>query len=161
MSSEVRRFEGVHHRYAWIILFALGLLLSLSTLAILVGGANPPMQFEVDTGVPWAVFAGDYPTVATLVSLQELLIGTGFLSGSLFATIVAFSKYRRGERWAWYIMWILPGMLGLAALLFFTHAQAYVGYYYLGAVALAVLGLLAPIRKFFGQSKEQSSANER
>lgn len=149
MSSEDRNDDRFYQKHAWIILFGLASLLSLSTMGILVSGSNPPMQFEVDTGISWTSFAGDYPTVATLVTLTEQLIGTGFLGFALFATVIAFTKYRAGERWAWYIMWIFAGVLTLAAVLFFTHEQAYVGYFYIGAAVLVVVGLLLPVRKFF------------
>lgn len=149
MSSETRSVDRFYQKHAWIILFGLGLLLSLSTIGILVSGSNPPMQFEVDTGVAWKGFAADYPTVATLVTITEQLIAAGFLGFALFATVIAFSKYRAGERWAWYIMWIFVGVLTFAAILFFTHEQAYVGYFYVGAAVLAVVGLLLPVRRFF------------
>jgi hypothetical protein len=149
MSTEIQAAEKVHQKYAWLILFAIGLLVMFSTAFIVLNGANPPSQFETDTGVAWNDLKGDYPTVATLVSLLELLVGSGFFAIGLFATVIAVTKYRKGERWAWVILWILPGVLALAALMFFTHNQAYVGYYYIGLVAIAVLGLLLPIRKFF------------
>ena len=149
MSTEIQPAEKLHKKYAWLIIFCLGLLILLSTAFIVLNGANPPSQFEADTGVAWADFQHDYPTVATLVSLLELLVGSAFFAIGLFAITIAVTKYRNGEQWAWVVLWILPGVLGLAALMFFTHDQAYVGYYYIGLVAIAVLGLLLPVRKFF------------
>jgi hypothetical protein len=138
-----------YERYSWLVMFGLGLLLSLSTLGITLMGADPPSQFESDTGVHWTEFKADYPTVATLVSLQELLIGTGYFGFSAFATVVAFTKFRSAERWAWYVMWLFPLLLAVATLHFFTHDQAYVGYFYAVAAVIALLAMLAPVRRFF------------
>jgi len=140
--------EQFHERFAWLLPASLGLLLSLSALVIVVGGANPPAQFETDTGVPWADFARDYPTVATLVSLQELLIGTGFLGFALLVTLIASTKLRGGDRWAWYVLWILPGVLAVATVLFSTHKQEYVAAFYGVFAILAALGLVLPARRF-------------
>jgi hypothetical protein len=148
-SSEFQPKEKVYQKYAWLILLGVGVLMLLSTSFILLNGANPPAQFETDTGVAWVDFKRDYPTVATLVSLLELLLGSGYAAVGLFATVIAFTKFRQGERWAWFLLWIVPGLLSLAAVLFFTHDQAYVGYYYIGLVAIALVGLLLPFRKFF------------
>lgn len=151
MESGAQKSGPFYERYAWVIVFGLALLLSLSSLAIVATGANPPRQFETDTGIEWARFAADYPTVATLVSLQELLIGIGYFAFSTFSAIIAATKFRAGERWAWVVLWLYPVALAAAALQFFTHEQAYVGYYYLGATVIAALGLILPIRRFMSR----------
>lgn len=138
-----------YQRLAWVIPFAVGVLMLLSTLFIVVSGANPPAQFEVDTGVVWSVFKSDYPTVAQLVSLLELLVGIGYFTIGVFTAVIAVTLYREGKSWAWYVLWILPAVLGFAAVLFFTHDQAYVGYYYVGLAVISLVGLILPLRRFF------------
>lgn len=140
--------EKIYQKHAWLILFVLAVLLTLNTAFILVRGTDPAV-FEMDTGVAWAEFSSAYPTVATFVTLMERLLAAGLMGFGVFAAIVTILKYRTGERWAWYTMWLLPGMLALLATLLYLHDQAYVGVYYAGATVIAVLGLLLPIRKFF------------
>lgn len=152
MAAETGYVGRSYERYSWLVMFGLGLLLSLSTLGITLMGADPPSQFEADTGVRWTALKADYPTVATLVSLQELLIGTGYFGFSAFATVVAFTKYRSAERWAWYIMWLFPVLLAITTLHFFSHDQAYVGYFYGVAAVIALVAMLAPLRRFFPPS---------
>lgn len=142
----------IYEQYSWIVLFLLGLMLTLSTFGILLMGADPPRQFETDTGVDWALFESDYPSVARLVTLYELLLASGFFGCALFATGISVTKFRSGERWAWYILWIFPLILALASLLFFSHEQAYVGYFYAGASLLGLLAMALSYRRFFPAS---------
>lgn len=148
MSAERGSPENVLQKYAWLIPFVLAILLSLNTAFILVRGTDPGV-FEMDTGVAWSEFSDAYPTVATLLTLQERLLAAGVMGFGLYAAVVTYLKYRKGERWAWYTMWLLPGMLALLAALLYLHDQANVGIYYVGAAAVAVLGMLLPVGKFF------------
>jgi hypothetical protein len=145
MSLESR---PAYQRLAWVIPFGVGVLMLLSTLFIVLSGANPPAQFEVDTDVMWSVFKSDYPSVAQLVSLLELLVGIGYFTIGAFTVVIAATTFREGKSWAW-VLWILPAVLGFAAVLFFTHDQAYVGYYYVGLALLSPVGLILPVRRFF------------
>ncbi len=81
--------------------------------------------------------------------LEDPMLGLGFLGLSLFATSIAYFPYRRGERWAWYTMWIVPAVMILATLREFATDQPGIGLLYLGFTALALVGLLLPFRVFF------------
>lgn len=148
MAPPAPHLERFYVRYAWLLMFGLALLLALGAGGMMATGANPPMQFETDTGVSWAAFSADYPTVATLVSLEDLLLGTAFVAFALLTAAIAATKYRAGERWAWRVLWLFPALLLATTVLMFTHDQAYVGYYYAGATALSVLGLGLPARRY-------------
>lgn len=132
-------------RAGWIILFVLSILMAANSLFFGLMGVTPEI-FEIDTGVAWSDFAADYPTVATHLDLAERLNGSGYFGVMLFAAMVTFFGLRRGERWAWYALWIFPGVLSLGAAWFFTHNQAGIGFFYSGAAAVALLGLLLSAR---------------
>lgn len=148
MAPPIPHSEHSYARYAWLLVCALALLLALGAGGMMVTGANPPMQFEADTGVTWAAFTADYPTVATLVSLEDLLLGTAFVCFALLTAVIAATKYRAGERWAWRVLWLFPALLLVTTVLMVTHDQAYVAYYYAAATIIAVVGLGLPARRY-------------
>ena len=94
---------------AWVLLFLDGLLLGGTSMFWIAWG-----RF-FDTGVYQAISAGTWPTAAALAPSVERVAGVGvrlagFLGAmaSLFVIAVSVTSFRRGERWAWYLMWMLP-----------------------------------------------------
>lgn len=69
------------------------------------------------------------------VNTGEEVLFIGWLGMSLFAAVVLYFPYRRGEKWAWYSIWIF--ILAFAALILFDSA---VGIFYLAAAGLMALG---------------------
>jgi hypothetical protein len=60
--------------------------------------------------MPWdELMASQDPRVATLMSALVRELGGNFwlLAGALIVA-VSVTSYRRGEKWAWYALWILP-----------------------------------------------------
>lgn len=68
----------------------------------------------------------------------------GWVAAGLFAAVVLFIPFRKGEPWAWYVTWILPVLL---ASVFIVGAQ--VGIYYLVMAIVAVFALLLTRSLFF------------
>jgi hypothetical protein len=62
---------------------------------------------------------------------------------NLLAAMILFTAYRRGERWAWYAIWVL--IIPYALIIFFN---AQIGPIYLGEAALLVVGQLFSYRAF-------------
>jgi hypothetical protein len=151
--------ERTYERYAWTILAALGIFLIFA--AIYLGGVigNPGVQAappgekgdaEYITGMTWAEISAGSPDLARLV-VYELQTGDifRFFWGVLVIAIAAY-PYRRGERWSWYVLSILPVQFVVLAIWFSTQLShlSPLGVY--GALAiLAVAGLLLPYRRFF------------
>jgi hypothetical protein len=133
------------HKAGRMIVFVLAFLMVLNSLFFGLMGVTPEF-FEVDTGVSWSSFSADYPTVATHLDLAERLNGSGFAGTALFAAVLAFFGLRSGARWAWKALWIFPGVLSLGAVWFFTHNQAGIGAFYVGAAIVAILGLVLSYR---------------
>lgn len=62
---------------------------------------------------------------------------------AIFSLATAAKPYRRGEKWAWYVLWYWP-------LLFLIHAIAFGSVIHgLPLFIIALMGLLGPYRKFF------------
>ncbi len=126
--STVRKEKG-YEKYAWMLLFVLGVVTIFFASTILVGGINSsPVSFPdaVEFAVP--------------------IIGWGVL---IMATSAV--SYRRGERWAWYASLPLP--LAWAALaahdLTVGGFRASFAFFPIIYLVIALLGLLLPYRKFF------------
>lgn len=131
--------------FGWILVLAVAALQVLSAAMLLIGSG--PGTFEADTGVAWNELLTAYPTVADqfLMAQQASLVGN--LGLGLVSIAVALFALRNGERWAWFIMWILPasmvpGMLNLAA----TETQGGVAVFAGLIILIAVVGLLISYR---------------
>ena len=126
-----RRYE----MYGWVILSAsaiLGILAAALT-------AVPPAYMELSS----PFFEGTYSVMAAL--------GIFSLGFNLFALVVILVPYRRGERWAWFTLWMLP-LMWLAQ---FALAPALL--YYLVLAIITTVGLVLPYRRFFSGLKDEGS----
>lgn len=124
----------------WVVLFALGLLMVVNIVVVLLeGGAS---QFVLDTGVSWNEFAAAYPGIAATYTLSQRLMFLYFAALGLFTMVIAYFGLRSGRRWAWYILWLLPAILVLTALLTAQSRRPEIGVLYGGFALWAVIGLL-------------------
>ena len=131
-------------KYAWIPLF----LVTLVILLIVSGGEQGPVAegsiLHAFTSPP--LFTDEAPE-----SILELrLLGTILLGMVVFGLAVILKPFRRGERWAWYVLWYYP-------VFFVLHIIAFGTFIIDGVFALiCVLSLLAPYRKFFPKQRDES-----
>ncbi len=148
MATTYQPPERAYQKYAWIILFVLGILLVVNILVVaaFISGKD---DFKVDTGASWDEFAAAYPGVASGFLVEQRLSYTGAAGLALFAVTVSFFGLRQRRRWAWFAMWLLPAALTVMALLLTLSSRPDVGAFYWGFTVTAVLGLLLPIRLFF------------
>jgi ABC-type proline/glycine betaine transport system permease subunit len=151
--------EKAYQKHAWVILFALSILLVVN-IVIVAGIADHANQFQRDTGIAWEEFVAAYPSVANAYVLNQRLLYVGFMSLALFALIITYFGFRQGHRWAWFAMWLFAAALGLTAILFTPSKRLDPGVVYAAYATVTVIGLLLPVRKFFpGQSIEGSAGD--
>lgn len=153
MASAKPRTESAYQRHAWIVLLVLGILHTVSGLFVLLAGVDTG-EFQNTTGVAWAEWSAANPTVAPYLRFMVRLMGAGFFGFALLGTAIALWPFRRGERWAWYLLWSYPVVLGLTAGILYFQKVAGLGSFHAGSAILAVVGLLLPLRMFFSQSVE-------
>ena len=130
----IGRSVRAYEKYGWIILLAsalLGIFLAVLT-------AIPPENIRSSPLMQLA-----YPIMTTL-SISTI----GFF---IFAMVTIVFPYRRGERWAWFTLWMLP-LLWLAQFVLSPDLM-----YYLVLAIMSVAGLVLPYRRFFSGSQEESS----
>ncbi|HZY94250.1 MAG TPA: hypothetical protein VFE98_05225 [Candidatus Bathyarchaeia archaeon] len=123
------RAEKTYERYAWILLLLTGIF------------TIPPTFFNLVM-----------PTEATLGTLVS---GLSLLAFTLLTIGISITGYRKGRRWAWFVLWYVPVSLGLAAY------DQYVTGYGVGLVfvmGLAIAGLLLPYRKFFPRKEVRTGS---
>jgi hypothetical protein len=89
------------------------------------------------------------PLYTSAYSLMGMLAATwiGFYALALAVILIPF---RRDERWAWFALWALPLHLLLQA------ALTTGGQHYLTLAAIAALGLVLPVRRFFSAPRART-----
>jgi hypothetical protein len=130
-------------KISWALLIAvttMGTLNGLYVLLIPVGG-----QTEL-TGRTWEQFAAQDAEVASIYAMDLALLGITWAAFGLLAAIISIVPYRRGDRWAWYALWLVPITFGGAATRMLID-QYDAGFWVAGYTAVAVVGLLIPIRR--------------
>ena len=135
------------------MLIVAGVQTQTGTMLLMRG---PTADFASDTGVSWATFRGDYPTVATQFEMtsQSSVAGAAFVG--VLAVMIAVFGLRRRQRWAWFALWsvpafMVPGIIGLLA----ADNQRIFGYFGLGLATVAVLGLVLSIPAVFGHGEQR------
>jgi hypothetical protein len=114
------RKERAYEKHAWIILLAIGVFWTL--LGVTYGQS-------VYVTTQYAVWL-----------IRTLLVGMG-----IFGVAITLRPYRRGEKWAWFVLWYWPAHL-------IIHSVAFGTYPIDGTLAFVTfLGLALPVRKFFPQ----------
>jgi FtsH-binding integral membrane protein len=115
-------------------------------LSALYVGLTPTADQTELQGRTWEEFASQDPEVAAIYSMDLALLGMSIGAFAVLASVVAAMPYRRGERWAWYALWVVPLLWGAVAarMIIDQYSAASV---YAVAAAVAVVGLLIPIRR--------------
>ena len=145
------RVEKIHEKYSWIIIFVIGVL-------ILVGGAPHALGVNTDPGIVESIiglamseFKVSNPNFYDLYDFYFRAGGWSDMGFAFFVVVISATAYRKGEKWAWYILWSVPVFfLGHAAItLSFGESTSGLIPYITVFVILSLLGLLLPFRKFF------------
>jgi hypothetical protein len=141
----------IYEKYAWVILLALGLLwLVVGFVAVF----QPEGIFEGDaqsvTNMPWSELKASSPRAADFVIFIYGQMGLLKISWSLFILAITLTGYRKGEKWAWYIMLLAPILLVSDA----VFSAVFIGdinqvIQFIPITVITMLGLLLPYRIFF------------
>lgn len=153
--SSRRRFE----RLGWVLIALTGLpflifgisamLFGVSLSDFPVGLPGGPEAVSSTTGVTWDEVVSEQPTTMTLLRGVSRVAGLAFLGFGLLVVAVASVPFRRGERWAWFVLWIVP--VFMVALLIHELNGGFVEMPVL-MLGMSLAGLLLPYRVFFPNS---------
>lgn len=123
-------------KYTWIPLVLINLLI------LLIAGSGEAGPFA--EGSVLHAFLASSPT-DDLLAVR--LRGTLLLGMIIFGVAIILVPFRRGERWAWYVLWYYP-------LFFVLHIIAFGTLLPDGVLALiCALCLVTPVRVFFPQQR--------
>ncbi len=129
------RSERVHERYAWVILavdVAVGIVSALTTTL-------PPLSWFSDP-----LFTTEYSVMGAW--------GISWVGFEILALVIILIPFRRGERWAWWTLWLLPALW----LSLFLLAPDLIGLLLLALISLA--GLILSRRRFFPKDSKQETS---
>lgn len=155
-----QKSETFFERYSWIVFLVLGLIITLFGLGdILTGGATfesgeaPTLQGI--SGMTWQELGSTSPNAANMIGYLVRAGGAHLFVFGLLSMIITATAFRRGERWAWYAMWLWPLWLVLVIVVLLSAYKQpgpgippplVSGSIFIG---LTVLTLLLSYRKFF------------
>jgi hypothetical protein len=114
--------ETLPERHAWKVLLSLSVIVGMFGVSdMMVGGSTyqdgESVLMQGVTGTTWQELQATNPRAANLIDLQVRGQGATMLVLGLLSAVVCLTGFRRGERWAWYAMWIWPLWSALAAIL--------------------------------------------
>ena len=138
--------ETPFQKRAWIIFFTYGLLAVIGAPILILGTPPNPPSPEGLTGLTLAEMATRIPGILGYVRSISTQLGNFILGLGVLIVGIAAIPYRKGEKWAWYVFWILPVNLVIQLL------NSRGGFLWqLDAAFLVVLmvGLFLSYRKFF------------
>ena len=130
--NEEIRLERVYEKYGWMILAVsavFGIVAAVMTTL-------PPLSWFTD------------PVIIMTYSLMGAL-GVTWVGFNLFALILTLIPFRRGERWAWFTLWMLP-LLWLSQFVLAPDLS-----YYLVLAIISTVGLILPYRRFFSRAEKE------
>jgi hypothetical protein len=143
--------ERAYVKYGWVVFLALGLLWLVVGLTQVF---NPDGLLENEaqhvTDMSLSELETSCPEATKLVRFLIGAVGMLKTSWSFLVLAITLTGYRRGEKWAWYTLWLVPALLvgqGLFNSVLLGDVKEMLQWIPITTVSL--LGLLLPYRKFF------------
>ena len=147
----MERKERVNEKYGWIVFLGLGLLWLVVGLTPLF---NPEEYLDNEvqyiTGMSLSELEASFPEATEMVRFLFGSVGVLKTSWSLLVLSITLWPYRKGEKWAWYTLWLVPAVLvgqGLWYSVFLGDFNEMLRY--IPIVTVTLVALLLPYRKFF------------
>jgi len=151
--------ERIHEKYGWVIYLALGLLWLVVGLSQIF---NPDElindEIQSVTGMSLSELEVSNPVAIKLVRFLFGTIGNLKINWSFLVLAITLTGYRRGEKWAWYTMWLAPAILvgqGIFNSVFLGDINEMLPW--IPITSISLLGLLVPIRKFFPRKPQSGN----
>jgi hypothetical protein len=144
--------EKAYEKHAWIIIFVFGLLAVIAAPIGLLGIPPNPPSPEGLTGLTLNEMATRNPGVLGYIGGISRQLGNFMLVMGVLTIGLAAVPYRKGEKWAWYISWIFPVLLGIQL----ANSFATGGFLWqldFAFLFVILAALFMPYRKFFPKER--------
>ncbi|MDX1534182.1 MAG: hypothetical protein R3291_01000, partial [Thermoplasmata archaeon] len=116
--------ERTYQKLGWIILLIVSVIFALFGLGDIIGATSvDPAIVEGITGLTPEELGAISPEALHLANYMTRALGGALLIVGLLAAAVAWTAFRRGERWAWYALLTLPLLNVLIFVLMYTHVD--------------------------------------
>lgn len=145
------RVERAYEKYAWVILAVIGALIMIGGIPHSLGVNSDPMTPEIIIGMGLSEFEASNPLFYDLYDFYLRGGGLSDMGVAFYIIVISATAYRKGERWAWYVLWSVPAFfLGHAAItMSFGASLAHLLPFLAVFTTISIVGLLLPIRRFF------------
>ncbi|HSM02733.1 MAG TPA: hypothetical protein VK960_09900 [Acidimicrobiia bacterium] len=124
-------------RRGWLLVLILASLMVLFGLYVLSVPVDAS-DFERATDVEWDAFSATSPKVAEYLEREARLLGVTAIAMGGFAAGLAGTLVRRGDRTAWWLLWLLPAALALYSIVFLASGSILLGVFYVVIAGLAI-----------------------
>lgn len=145
------RKERFTERYGWLVFLGLGMMWLVVGLTQLF---NPEELLDAEAqhiiGVSLSELEALFPEARQLVHFLFGTIGVLKISWSLLILSITLWPFRKGAKWAWYTLLLVPGVLvgqGLWYSVFLSDFNEMLQY--IPIMIVTMVGLLLPYRKFW------------
>ena len=111
MDTQQRRLNIVerHDWVFWVVLAVLGVMMGVTDM--LTGGptygGGEAVLFQGITGMTWDQLQLAEPGAARFIDYQVRAAGASIAFSGLLTITIAVLGLRRGQRWAWRMMWLV------------------------------------------------------
>ncbi len=138
-------------KYGWVVYLALGLLWLVVGLVQVFGpGELLRTDAQLITDMSWIELKASSPVATDLVRFHYGQMGLLKTSWSLLVLAITLTGYRKGEKWAWYTLWLVPALLVWNAFLNVNFlGDVNQALQWIPITAISLMGLLLPYRTFF------------
>jgi len=153
----------VYDKYAWLLLFAVGVLILVAAVPHALGINTDPALVESIAGMSIDDLKVSNPTFFNLYNFYFSSGGLSDLGFAFLLIVISATAYRKGERWAWYALWFVPAFFsGFAALSLTLPSESSLSLLppLVVFIILSLVGLLLPIRKFFPSKADIKARRE-
>ena len=108
----MERKERLNEKYGWVVFLGLGIL----WLVVGLTGIFNPEELAVNeaqriSGISMSELEASYPGATEFVHWLYGTIGIVKTSWSLLILSITLWPFRKGEKWAWYTLWLAPAVL--------------------------------------------------
>lgn len=123
--------EPVDRQPRWIgHRIGIGILLFVSVVLVLFGVGDIRQGQDADPaianayiGKDWEQVKRDSPDEARMIDLHTRAGGLHLVVMGLLAGLVTWMSFRKGERWAWFALWLLPAWSVAVSLMHFLSER--------------------------------------
>ena len=115
-------------RNAWKVFTVLGVIVVLFGAGDIASGgtslqSGEAVLFRSMTGTTWDELRAANPGAAKLIDYLWRAEGAALILVGLLTVAISLTALRRGDRWAWYAMWVFPLWIALVYLVFWRNGS--------------------------------------